>query len=404
MDIKPPTKRPPAPRPRQPLVSPVVGEPGSDKFPAELLEVPQSAERSFSLHSSDTEHKHKERRKVPLAVKLIIGFLVLIVAVVAAVLVWYSWATSPVSADTGRKAFEVQTGETPSLIAKHLEQAQLIRSAFAFEVYAKLNGHADNLRAGSYKLSPSQSVSAIVSELIKGQNATYNVLIPPGLTLKQLADPAVKGSFASQGFSAEEIQRAYAATYDSPLLKDKPSGASLEGYIFPETFQVKEGGSLESVLERSFDTLYERLSADGLIAKFAAHGLSLHQALTLGSIIQKETSIASTQRQVAQVFLMRLQLGMSLGSDVTYIYAAKQLGVEPTPALDSPYNTRIHGGLPPGPIATMNYSALQAVADPADGDYLFFVAGDDGTVHFSRTNEEHEQQVQQYCQKLCSGS
>lgn len=157
MDIKPPAKRPPASRPRQPLVSPIVGEPGSDKFPAELLEVPQSAKRTFSLHSSESEHKHKERRKLPLTAKLLIGFLVLIVGVVAVALGWYSWATGPVSTDTGRKAFEVQTGETPSLIAKHLEQAKLIRSALAFEVYAKLNGHADNLRAGLYKLSPALS-------------------------------------------------------------------------------------------------------------------------------------------------------------------------------------------------------------------------------------------------------
>jgi UPF0755 protein len=402
MDIKPPTKRRP-PAPVRSESSPVVGEPGSDTFPAELLEVPQSAEQPFSIHSSEGEQK-KERRRLSVVKKIIIGILAFLLVAATGLFGWYSWAIAPASSDSNRQGFTIEAGETPSVIAKHLEQARLIRSAIAFEVYAKLNGHADNLQAGSYRLSPSQSVAVIVSELRKGQNATYNVLIPPGLTLKQLADPSVKSSFAFQGFSAEEIQRAFAATYDSPLLKDKPVGASLEGYIFPETFQVKEGGSLESVLQRSFDTLYERLSADGLIAKFAAHGLTLHQALTLGSIVQKETSIPATQRQVAQVFLTRLNIGMTLGSDVTFIYAAKQLGVEATPTLDSPYNTRIHGGLPPGPIATMNYSALQAVAEPAEGDYLFFVAGDDGTVHFSRTNEEHEQQVQQYCQQLCSAT
>lgn len=401
MDIKPPTKRA-AVRPTQPKPSPVVGEPGSDKFPAELLEVPQTAEQPFSISSSDTHEKQKGRRKLSTLKKLLIVLISLVIVFAAGLFGWYSWAISPVSSDTSRKPFEVAAGETPSFIAKHLEQEKLIRSALAFELYAKINGHADNLQAGTYKLSPSQSVSDIIGELLKGQNAAYNVLIPPGLTLKQLADPSVKSSFASQGFSADEIQRAFAAAYDSPLLKDKPEGASLEGYIFPETFQVKEGSSLESVLQRSFDTLYERLVADGLVEKFAAQGLTLHQALTLGSIIQKETSVPATQAKVAQVFLSRLKIGMTLGSDVTFIYAAKQLGVEPTSTLDSPYNTRIHGGLPPGPIATMNYTALQAVAEPAQGDYLFFVAGDDGTVYFSRTNEEHEQQVQQYCKTLCN--
>lgn len=339
----------------------------------------------------------------------------LLLVSIAGIISWYSWATAPVSSDTSRKAFEVVAGETPSRIASHLEEAKLIRSAFAFELYAKINGHADNLQAGTYKLSPSQSVAAIVSELMKGQNATYNVLIPPGLTLNQLADPSVKGSFATQGFSADEIQRAFAATYDSPLLKDRPAGASLEGYIFPETFQVKETDNLQSVLQRSFDTLYVRLESQGLLEKFAARSMSIHQALTLASIIQKEVSTVTDQAQVAQVFLKRLSDGLMLGSDVTALYGAVRDGVElPDDAAmaatiaiahDSPYNTRMHTGLPPGPISNMNFSALDAVANPAPGDYLYFVAGDGddaGKTFFSRTYEEHQAAISNHCHTLCN--
>ncbi len=315
---------------------------------------------------------------------------------------WYTWAISPVSGDDVQQKFTVNSGETPSVIAKHLEEQRLIKSAFAFELFARLHGQADSLKAGHYRVSPSQSVADIVSMFMNNQNETYNVFIPPGLTLKQLADPSIKGSFANQGFSQTEIQKAFAASYDSQLLKDKPSSASLEGYIFPETFQVKVGDSLESILARSFDELHGKLQTDGMLQKFSEKRLSIHQALTLGSIVQKETDDPASQKQVAQVFHSRLQIGMSLGSDVTFIYAAAQLGVEPTTDLDSPYNTRIHTGLPPGPVATMNYSALEAVADPAPGDYLFFVAGDDGTIHFSRSDDEHQQQVQQYCKILCA--
>lgn len=349
----------------------------------------------------DSSDAHPKRRII---LWIIVGVITTVLLLIAAVVGWYFWAIGPVGHDTTKQTFVVASGETPSTIAKNLEEARLIRSAFVFELYAKLQKKADSLQAGTYKLSPSQDVPSIVNEFVKGDSAVYNVLIPPGLTLKKLADPTVKGSFAAQGFSAEEIQKAFTATYKSPLLKDKPADASLEGYIYPETFQVRQGDSLESVLERSFNAFYERLQSDGMLEKFAARGLNLHQALTLGSIIQKETSNADVQRQVAQVFLKRLSIGMMLGSDVTFIYAANQLGVEATPTLDSPYNTRIHTGLPPGPIATMNYSALQAVANPADGDYLYFVAGDDGTTYFSHTYEEHEQKVQQYCQKLCSAS
>ena len=396
MDIKPPPKRRsnPAVETRPvPVEKPV---------PLDTLSA-QGLTAGLSIDEDKTADNFQlEPKRLSTAKRISIAVVAAIILTVAAAIGWYAWAIAPVSTDQARQKFVVASGETPSVIAHNLQQAHLIKNSFALELYAKAHGSADSLRAGTYKLSPSQSVASIVSELVKGQSATYNVLIPPGLTLKQLADPAVKGSFAAQGFSVEEIQAAFSATYVSPLLKDKPAGVTLEGYIYPETFNVKEGDSLQSVLERSFDTLYDRLSADGLLQKFTTQGLTLHQALTLGSIVQEESSGATTQKQIAQVFLKRMSVGMTLGSDVTFIYAAHQLGVTPTPELDSPYNTRIHTGLPPGPIATMNYSALLAVANPAEGDYLFFVAGDDGVVHFSRTNAEHDQQVQQYCQKLCS--
>lgn len=400
MDIRPPRNQP-RPAPRVSLDSSLGLEPAS-VVTAEPVKTPEALLVEQEVVPEQPAQPKRKHSKVKW---LILSVIALLVLAAAGVVGWYTWAINPVAAgDTSKHTFTVTSGETPSIIAKNLQQAHLVRSALAFEAYTKLHKLGGILQAGVYEVSPSQSVASIATQLTKGKSAVLNVLIPPGLTLKQLADPSVKSSFAAQGFSSEEIQAAFAASYSSPLLKDKPADASLEGYIYPETFQIQEGDSLKSVLQRSFDTFYERLQSDGMLEKFAARGLNIHQALTLGSIIQEETSSADVQRQVAQVFLKRLEIGMMLGSDVTFIYAANQLGVEATPELDSPYNTRIHTGLPPGPIATMNYSALQALADPAEGDYLFFVAGDDGTVHFSRTNEEHEQQVQQYCQKLCTST
>lgn len=393
MDIKPPTKRYSEPTGLPKAPSPLEQQDAPFDDTGISLDDPGK----FAIKTGD------KRRKFPLAVKVTLVAIAAIAAFAAAAFGWYMWATAP--AGSGEvQAFSVTSGDSPSIIAKNLQTAKLIRNSFAFEIYVKLHGASGSLQAGTYEFSPSQSVASIVDDLVGGKNTTRNVFIPPGLTLKQLADPSVKGSFAAQGFSSEEIQQAFAATYSSPLLKDKPVGASLEGYIYPETFQIEAGDSLGSVLERSFDTLYKRLQSDGFLERFAAEGFTIHQALTLGSIIQEETSNPAVQKKVAQVFINRLDAGMTLGSDVTFIYAARQLGVQPTSTLDSPYNTRIHTGLPPGPIATMNYSALQALANPTPGDYLFFVAGDDGTVYFSRTNEEHDQQVQQYCKELCSAA
>jgi UPF0755 protein len=128
----------------------------------------------------------------------------------------------------------------------------------------------------------------------------------------------------------------------------------------------------------------------------------VRQAITLASIVEKEVSNGNDRRQVAQVFLLRLQKKMVLGSDVTYIYAAAITGQTASPDLDSPYNTRKYLGLPPGPISNVSDSSLDAVAYPADGDYLYFVAGDDGKTYFSHTEAEHERLAAEHCIKLCS--
>jgi UPF0755 protein len=134
---------------------------------------------------------------------------------------------------------------------------------------------------------------------------------------------------------------------------------------------------------------------------FAAQGLSAYQGLTLASIVEQEVSRSSDRAQAAQVFLKRLRTDSTLGSDVTAYYGAIKAGQKPTTSYDTPYNTLLHKGLPPTPISNVSNASLQAVAHPADTDWLYFVTGDDGTTHFSKTLEDHEALTQQYCHKLC---
>jgi UPF0755 protein len=126
------------------------------------------------------------------------------------------------------------------------------------------------------------------------------------------------------------------------------------------------------------------------------------KAFTLASIVQQESSKPEEQKKIAQVFESRLEQDISLGADPTFIYAAKLKGVEPSPKIDSPYNTRINKGLPPTPIGTFELSALQAVAEPAEGDFLFFVAGDDGKIYYTRSEEEHQVSIKEHCKENCS--
>lgn len=313
---------------------------------------------------------------------------------------WYSQSLQPLDVNHKQKVrFIVHRGEGNAKIAQNLQKAGIIRNNTAMVLYLQFTHKSASLQAGTYAISPSLSVPKIVEHLEKGKTDLFMVTILPGRSLAELKRDLIK-----DGYSGSEINAAFKAKYDSPLLADKPSSADLEGYIFPETFEMQADDNLQKLFEKSFDTLYDRLKTDGLIEKFKAHNLNIHQALTLASIVQKEASEPSDQPQVAQVFLTRLQNDIKLESDVTFIYAAKKLGVQPSVNLQSPYNTRLVSGLPPTPISNMNYSALQAVADPAQGDFLFFVAGDNGKIYYGKTIEQHQDNIKKYCHKLCQDS
>jgi UPF0755 protein len=158
---------------------------------------------------------------------------------------------------------------------------------------------------------------------------------------------------------------------------------------------------VQQIVTQSLDEMAEALTP-AVLDGFEKQGLSPYEGITLASIVIKESSNSKDVKRIAGVFYNRLNSGISLGSDVTYQYIADVTGVPRNANIDSPYNTRKYKGLPPGPISNTNKLALEAVAFPEQTDYLFFVAGDDGTVYFSKTQAEHEALTAKYCIKLCS--
>lgn len=309
----------------------------------------------------------------------------------------YQWSLGPKDiSSTDEIRVVIQPGDTALVIADKLYDAELIKSKLTFRIYAELTNTKNNLQAGGYALSRNLSVADIIDHMSTGRTDEFTVRIAPGLTLKQQFDPKLAGSFAQQGFSQSEISEAFASSYDSPLLANKPPTTTLEGYIYPDTYRIAANDNLSAVLKKSFDEFNRVIQENMIEQQLAAKGLSLHQGLTLASIIQKEVSNEQDQRQVAQVFYSRLANDTLLGSDVTFLYAASLLGVEPKINLDSPYNTRVNKGIPPGPIANFNLSALLAAANPAPGDFLYFVADREGKTYYARTLEEHEANVERY--------
>ncbi|HSE29395.1 MAG TPA: endolytic transglycosylase MltG [Candidatus Saccharimonadales bacterium] len=380
---------------------------------ADILPAPRSYEAPESQRSSSSKKqaesilgnldlprvepvKPTEKRKLInwIAGTILLGILLSMVAAAFGYF-WYQEALKPKTQDYVQVEVEIPQGASIDQSSAILQNSGVVKSSLATQLYMTFTGKT-SVKAGHYLLSPNQSVAEVVDWLNEGRVDTIEITILPG---KTLAD--IKALFLTYGYSQQDIDAAFAKNYQFDLFEGKPADANLEGYIYPDTYFALSGDSVEDVLSSAFAEFDALIKQNNLKEQLARQGLNLYQGITLGSIVYKEVNGPEDQRKVAQVFLKRMSEGMPLGSDVTFIYGAKLLGVAPTPTLNSLYNTRIVLGLPPGPISNFTIGALEAVANPANTEYLYFVAGDDGITRFSYTNEEHEQNVNLYCRVLC---
>jgi UPF0755 protein len=342
----------------------------------------------------------KTKRSLPFRPLIIIGIvLVILFSGLGYVAVRYrNNNLKPVSTNQTTVTITIPTGSSLSDVSMLLKKNNLIRNEWVFKQYVRSKGLQDKILAGTYALKPSQSVSDIVEILTEGRVDNELVTIKPGQRLDQ-----IKQTFINAGFSVKETEEAFEpAQYEGhPALVDKPRGANLEGYLYPESFQKDGTTKPTQIITSSLDEMQKRLTPE-LRAQFAKRGLSVYQGITLASIIEKEVSVISDKALVSQVFYKRLSMDMGLESDPTAFYGAIIAGQEPSLRYDSAYNTYLVKGLPPGPISNVTQESLRAAANPANTDWLFFVAGDDGKTYFSKTLAEHEVNIDRYCKKLCN--
>lgn len=341
------------------------------------------------------------QRRLPRRILWVAVSLVLImIAAVVVIRSVYNRALQPVSSSQKVTVLTVKTGSTSIEIADQLHNEGLIRSSNMFQWYIRTKNVRDRLQAGTYALRPSMSVPEIVNVLVSGSVKADLVTILPGQRIDQIRQGLINAGFKPAAVDAALQPDAYAGHI---ALVDKPAGASLEGFLYPDSYQKTAATDPSAIISKALDQMAVHLTPT-IRAAFAAQGLSVYQGVTLASIVEKEVSNPADSPKVAQVFLKRLKIGMPLGSDVTVLYGAIAAGKEPSLAYKSAYNTHDNKGLPPGPISNVSDTSLQAVANPAPTDWLFFVAGDDGTTYFSNTIEEHEALTDKYCKKLCSAS
>ncbi|MER3435176.1 MAG: endolytic transglycosylase MltG [Leptolyngbya sp. ERB_1_1] len=314
---------------------------------------------------------------------------------------WWSFASSPVTpkttSDQGKRVvIQIPQGTSAQQIGQELEAAGLIRSAKAWEVWARWlmwknpNG---GFQAGNYELSTGEPLQTIAEKIWTGQVAQRSFTIPEGWSLKQMANYFEKqGFFKAQDFLAAASQVPNA---DYPWLP--PNLPFLEGFLYPDTYQIEAGSAITpKQVVRQMLNRFEQIALPIYNQNRSKTNLSLLQWVTLASIVEKEAVIPSERERISGVFHNRLKKNMPLGSDPTVEYA---LGVQQTPenpltyaqvATPSPYNTYVTSGLPPTPIAAPGIASLKATLEPEATDYLYFVARYDGSHVFSRTLAEHE--------------
>lgn len=314
------------------------------------------------------------------------------------------------------RQFVVQPGSTARAIAENLAGAGLISDARLFEAYVRTNGLAPRLQAGTYQLSASMTIPEIAGALQLARAPEIVVRVGEGWRLEQTADflsqrTSLDGAEYKRRALAGDLTGLDAAQYAFVTLR--PAGASLEGFLYPDTYRLPaEDTTVLDLLARQLDSFDERVMPAWEAAQAAgATNLTLHQALTVASIVEREAVVDDERPLIAGVYLNRLARGMKLQADPTVQYA---MGFQPdtgrwwkTPVfleeyarVDSPYNTYKVTGLPPGPICSPSIKSIQAVLAPAEHDFLYFVAEPGGTGRhvFARTFEEHLENVRRYQQ------
>jgi len=309
--------------------------------------------------------------------------------------VW--WGSRPVDAASAATVrIFIPAGSPVESIGEILHRGGVIRHPLVFRALVEWMGVSTRLRAGEYDLSPAMNLREIIRRLVRGEVVTYSFTVPEGFTVEQIADLLARLGLADR----EKFLQAASRPELAPCPPPRPHLVryALEGYLFPDTYRVPRGTSepeLVSLMVRRFQEIWQ----GELGEKARAQGISVHDVVTLASIVEKETQVPDERPVVAGVFWNRLRRGMPLQADPTVLYALGKVGgtlLRRDLQVDSPYNTYLYAGLPPGPIANPGQAALRAAVEPAATDYLYFVARGDGTHHFSRTLREHLQAVRRY--------
>jgi UPF0755 protein len=319
---------------------------------------------------------------------------------------WNLNVATPVSSTSHSVIFHVDPGETPTQIGQDLFNLGLIRNTIAFDLYTRVTNAGTKLEAGVFVLNKNMSLAQIVEALQHGKADQKAITFPEGFPIREQAKVVEsKGVGTAADYIAAAKDPALRATYTFLPAQPGNPDAPYEGYLFPDTYLVDPAAGVHGLIREQLDQFAVVFSADlrAQIAQAtpARPAESIQSIVILASMVDREANATTpTDRgNVCSVYYNRLKIGMTLGVDATLLYALGRLTPEPTAAelqLNSPYNTRTHAGLPPGPISNPGKAALLACINPPQTPYLFYFTDRQGITHFETNQQDFDRDIQKY--------
>jgi UPF0755 protein len=304
------------------------------------------------------------------------------------------------SRDTEPVTFTVHSEETPESVGERLEEQGIIRSGWYFQMRMRLGSSDAQLSPGQYELSPSMAVSEIIDEITTtGRSGTVTVRFQEGWRTEQYAEHLVDSGLLET--TEEFMEVVTEAQWDFDFLATRPADADLEGYLFPDTYEFHGDATPEEIITILLETFESRVPPE-LRERAEDLGYNFHNVITIASIVEREAVIADERPVIASVFYNRMDETMPLQADPTVQYVVGEPGNWwPEITQDdinrmASHNTYQRPGIPPWPIANPSLASIEAALEPADTEYLFFVATGDGSgAHrFAVTYEEHQQNIE----------
>jgi len=291
---------------------------------------------------------------------------------------------------------EIPKGYTVDKIVDLLEENNILKNKTYFKIIAMKNNMANDLKAGRYEVSPNESIEDLLIKLTEGKEIkrpTITVTIPEGYTIKQIAKRLAENNVITN--EDEFVELTLNWQKDKWFLED--ANNNLEGYLYPDTYNFFVESTPEEVIERMLNRLDEKLKP--YENELMNHELSIHEIMTLASLIEKEARHDEDRPKIASVIYNRLNIDMILQIDASILYATghKETILKTDLQIDSPYNTYKYKGLPPTPIASPGIKSIEAALFPDTTDYFYYVADrKTGYHHFAKTYEEHKENTNKY--------